>query len=243
MKKLFEKDPLLFAILWIVVYVLGFSLADGVSEAIGAEKSVTVIVGAVLTGILIFFLWKNRLMGHAGLVPGKKTAKEMAAYVPLIAITTVPLWAGFETPASVPVAILHVVSMCFVGLLEEVIFRGLLFQSMLKSGLKFAVIISSLTFGVGHIVNLLMGAPLLDTMLQLVYAAAVGFCYTAVFYTGGSLFPCVLSHGLVNSFSVFAAEMSDSKQIAVAAVETALGLGYGLWLFWENTKGEQRNEN
>ena len=53
------------------------------------------------------------------------------------------------------------VSMLFVGVLEEVIFRGLLFLAMAKDSMKAAVIVSSVTFGMGHIVNLLSGAPLL----------------------------------------------------------------------------------
>lgn len=236
MKKLFEKDAVLFAVLWIVLYVVSFSFADGISEAVGMPKSITVCAGLGLSVVLVCFLHQNQLCGYAGLVPGKRFAGVLG-YIPLIAITTLPLWCGMEAPESVPAAVLGVVSMCFVGFLEEVIFRGLLFTAMRRSNLKTAVIVSSLTFGVGHAVNLLMGAPVLDTLLQLVYASAVGFCYTAVFHVGGSIIPCILSHGLVNSLDVFASALSEQEKIAMAAVQTVLGLGYGIWLFWKNRKG------
>lgn len=42
-----------------------------------------------------------------------------------------------------------------IGFLEEIIFRGILYKSIEKDNKKLAIIISSVTFGIGHIVNLL----------------------------------------------------------------------------------------
>lgn len=238
MRKLFEKNEVLFAVLWIVLYVVGVGLAEGISEAIGTPKSITACTGLILSAVLLCFLYKNQLCGHAGLVPGKYFAG-MLGYIPLIIITTLPLWCGLEAPESVLTAALGVISMCFVGFLEEVIFRGLLFTAMRKSNLKAAIMVASLAFGVGHAINLLMGAPVLDTLLQMVYASAVGFCYTAVFYVCGSIIPCIISHGLVNSLDVFASEPSVQGKITLAAVQTVLALGYGLWLLWKNNNREK----
>lgn len=236
MKKLFKKDEVLFAVLWIILYVVSFSLADGLSEAAGIPKAVTVCVGAILSGALAHFVQRNRLWSYLGLQKPKKQDR-MLGYVPLIAITLLPLLCGVQAPDSALAAILGVISMCFVSFLEEVIFRGLLFRAMSRSDLKTAVIISSVTFGAGHVVNLLMGAPVFDTMLQLVYASAVGFCYTAVAIVGGSIWPCILSHAIVNCISVFAVEMSVQMKITIAVAQTVLGIGYGVWLLCR--KGER----
>ena len=48
--------------------------------------------------------------------------------------------------------------MLCVGFLEEVIFRGLLFTAIARNNIKSAVIISSVTFGIGHIINLFNGS-------------------------------------------------------------------------------------
>ncbi len=73
-----------------------------------------------------------------------------------------------------PDALLYVISMCCVGFLEEVIFRGLLFRAMEKENLKRAIIVSSLTFGLGHIVNLFNGSgkDLVSNMIQIVFAVS-----------------------------------------------------------------------
>ena len=99
-----------------------------------------------------------------------------------------------------------------------------------------AIIVSALTFGVGHIINLLLGAPLFDTLLQLIYASAIGFCYTAVFYASGSILPCILSHAAVNSTSIFAIEADHAFSMATTVVQTILGVGYGLWLLRRHQK-------
>ena len=65
--------------------------------------------------------------------------------------------------------------MLCVGFLEEVIFRGLLFQAIAKDNIKSAVIISSVTFGIGHIINLFNGSgmDLVNNLCQIVFAFAI----------------------------------------------------------------------
>ena len=62
-----------------------------------------------------------------------------------------------------------------VGFIEEIIFRGFLFKMMEKDNIKTAIIVSSLTFGIGHIVNLLNGADFISTVIQIFYAISICF--------------------------------------------------------------------
>jgi ribosomal protein S18 acetylase RimI-like enzyme len=126
--------------------------------------------------------------------------------------------------------------MCFVGFLEEVIFRGLLFRAMGGSASRSAILVAALTFGMGHAVNLLLGEPVLDTLLQLVYASAIGFCFIAVFCVSGTIWPCILAHVFINSTSVFAVQPGEGKAVAMALVQTLLGVAYGSWLFYRSKK-------
>lgn len=230
MKKLFEKDEVWFAVLWIVIYVVTFSNADAISEAIGIPKLVTVAAGLVLAVILRGFIRRQGLQDYLGLCPMKCSRRDCLYFLPLVLISSVNLWNGVTWNLAPAETILYMISMCFVAFLEEVIFRGLLFRGMCRDRETVAIVVSSLTFGVGHIVNLLLGEPFFETMLQLVYAAAIGFCYTAVFLKSGSLLPCILSHGIVNATSVFAVSGSPGQKLLTAAVQTILGIGYGLIL-------------
>ena len=90
-----------------------------------------------------------------------------------------------------------------VGFLEEVIFRGLLFTAIAKDNIKSAAVISSVTFGIGHIVDLINGSgmDLVENLCQIVFAVAVGFLLVTIFYRGGSLLPCILVHAAINTLS------------------------------------------
>ena len=239
MKKLFNKDEVWFAVMWIVIYVLGFGNADSLSEAMGRPKLLTVFVGLALSVILLGFIRKNRLWDYLGLCRFRGSWQHFLFFIPLAVMTSVNLWNGLQLNYDISTSLLTVLSMCFVGFLEEVIFRGLLFKGMCKSSVKAAVIVSSLTFGAGHIVNLFLGAPLTDTLLQLVYASAIGFCYTAIFLEGGSILPCIISHALFNSLSTFATEPSAAMNLTMALAQTLMGVGYGLWLLRRRSKSTE----
>ena len=117
------------------------------------------------------------------------------------------------------------ISMLCVGFLEEIIFRGFLFLAMAKNNTKEAIVVSSMTFGIGHIVNLLNGAPLLGTLMQIIFAVAVGFTLVLLFYKGGSLLPCIVFHSLNNAFSVIEktnAEVAKSLNMSETSLEMTL---------------------
>lgn len=230
MKKLFQKDEVWFAVLWILVYVIGFANADAISESLGMPKLLTVLFGLALAVLLYQFIRKNGLLEYFGLCPVQGSYAGYGYFLPLILISSVNFWNGITVNCGIVEAALYILSMCLVGFLEEVIFRGFLFRGMSRSHVASAIIVSSLTFGVGHIVNLLLGEPLFDTLLQLIYASAIGFCYTAVFYASGSILPCILSHAVVNSTSIFAVAPEPAFFVFSTVVQTVISISYGLWL-------------
>ena len=69
--RLYKKNELLFAILWIVMYVVLLSLADNLSVEIGVHKLVTVVVCAALTLILVMLMKRSGLYEKYGLCKSK----------------------------------------------------------------------------------------------------------------------------------------------------------------------------
>lgn len=240
MKKLFDKDQVWFAVVWIIIYVVGFANMDSLSEAMGVPKLLTVVFGLAASAILYAFIRRHALSQYLGLCRMKISWSGCLWLVPLAVISSVNFWNGVRVNAPAVETLLYIISMFFVGFLEEVIFRGLLFKGMCKSNVRAAIIVSSLTFGVGHIVNLLLGEPLFDTLLQLVYASAIGFCYTALFHAGDSILPCIISHALVNSTSIFAVEPDARMHIIITIIQTAICLAYGAYLLRRNGRVKEK---
>ena len=230
MKKLYAKSELWFSLLWIIAYVVLFSLADSVSVGLGTEKIITAPLCVLMTVFLLFWIKQNDLLSKYGLTRVKVDHKTYLYYLPLLVLISTNLWGGFALRLSPVETVLYVVSMIGVGILEEVIFRGLLFKALCKDNLKTAVVISSVTFGIGHIVNLLNGADFLPTLLQIVYATAAGFLFTILFHRSGTLLPCIIAHSAINSLSAFGAERSQALDLIAAAVLTVLSLLYALWI-------------
>ena len=116
-----------------------------------------------------------------------------------------------------------------IGFIEELIFRGFLFRMMEKTNVRSAMIVSALTFGIGHVVNLLNGAELIPTLMQICYATATGYLFVVLFYKSKSLIPCIVTHCLVNSLSVFNVENTLSIYIAPVFL-TVVPLAYAVYI-------------
>lgn len=215
MTKLYKKSEITFAILWIIAYVVLTSLADQLSAEIGIMKSVTAALHIVMSLVLFFWIRNNGLEIKYGLCRSKIPAKRFLYYIPLVIIASASLWSGISLHYGLPGTLLFVISMCCVGFLEEVIFRGLLFRAMEKENLKKAIIVSAVTFGIGHIVNLFNGSgqDLGSTVIQIIFAILVGFVLVLIFHHSGSLITCILFHSVNNALSAFEAESSMDPKL------------------------------
>jgi len=154
MKKIFERNQTIFSVLWIVIYVVSLSIADNISRSIGVEKLITLPVSILLFIVIIAWISKNNLRQYYGLCLIKGfDFKKYLYFLPLVIISTPNLWNGVTMRFAVKETILYALSMIMVGFLEEIIFRGMLFQALKIENVYRAIIVSSLMFGVGHIVN------------------------------------------------------------------------------------------
>lgn len=243
LKKLYDKSKIWFAAAWIIAYCVLMSVGDMLSELIGTEKSATLFVGAVLSFILLLFLKKNGLFEEYGLCAPKASARSMLYYLPVFLMLTTNLWYGVTLNYGAVETVLYILSMLCVGFLEEVIFRGLLFCAMRKTNVKAAIIVSSITFGIGHIINLVngSGAELIPNLLQVLYATAAGFMFVMIYYKTESLIACIAAHGVFNALSVFANEASATMEtrIIFAVLLTLITAGYATYIAFLCKKTER----
>lgn len=234
MQGLYEKHPLAVSLACIGIYVFGMSAADALSLTLGQEKLVTLLFSALFCVALLFFVLRENLARHLGLCRAKVPPSRTLFYLPLILLSCFNLLFGVTLNLSVTESLFYVLSMFCVGFLEEVIFRGLLFRAMARDNLRAATIVSSVTFGLGHIVNLFnaSGMDLAETLCQVFYATAAGFLFVLLFRRTGTLVPCILSHAFLNATSVFSVEAPNE----VVSILLSLALGaacllYALFLY------------
>lgn len=210
MKKLYEKSELTFAIVWIVAYCVLQSIANPLNKLIGIDYLVSAVFCVLQTIVLLFFILKNKLQKRYGLCKSPASSWRFLFYVPLVVLASGNLWNGVAINYSPAATVCRIVCMLCVGFLEEVIFRGLLFVAIAKDNVKSAIVISSVTFGIGHIINLFNGSGmnLVNNICQIVFAIAVGFLLVTLFYRGGSLLPCIIVHSAINTLGTFANDLN-----------------------------------
>ena len=253
MKKLYEKSEVNFALVWIGIYVVAMNLAlrlcNGFDDL--ASKTVPQVLAplaciVVLAVALTVWVVRNGLSEKYGLCGFKGEMSTFLWFIPMILMSCINLKNGLSLTAPLAVSLLMMANNAIAGYVEEIIFRGFLFRGMAKDNLRSAIIVSAVTFGAGHIVNLMNTANTLGTLLQICYAIAIGFLYTIIVYKGGSLWPCIASHMFVNGSSVFAKEQGpfadliasvfgqatpDLIQIVSALLIIVISGGYALWLW------------
>ncbi len=232
MTAFYKRSPLGFAITWIVVYVVGSSIAESLWLILRVYKLATAVFHLALTVVLLRFIFKNGEQREYGLCLPTVAAKRVWYYLPLILMSTVNLWFGIRLNDAPFETVSYMVSMACVGVLEELIFRGLLFRAMCRDNVRAAIVVSSVTFGIGHIVNLFSGAQLLPTLCQIAYATAFGFLFVILFYRGKSLIPCILAHSFVNVTDTIMDQTGETntRTIVVSLILCAVATGYALIL-------------
>lgn len=210
MKKLFEKYEVLFCIALIVLYVAVNSFC---MQNFGIGDWRSTVINTLFSAGLVALILALKGAEYYGL-KGMGNPREYLYFLPLVLIVSVNLWSGFHTNQTPSGTLFYILTMLNVGFIEEIVFRGFLFRMMAKDNLRTAILVGALTFGAGHIVNLLNGAELVPTLLQVCYATSIGYLFVIIFHRSGSLIPCILAHSVNNALSVFAGENALSRYVA-----------------------------
>ena len=215
MRKLYEKHEILFSVLWIVAYCLVMAPIKG---RFGIDSSWMLLALLLFAVGITAFVKTNRLEQKCGLAGWPRDTKRFLYFLPMFFLATGNLWDGFALFFHGLPLVFAVLSMLLVGYVEEMIFRGLLFRALLSEGkTTAAIVVSSVTFGLGHIVNLLAGQASFETLVQIVFAVSWGFILTMVFYKCGSLIPCIVAHAVIDASSLFGADSELADWIYMGA--------------------------
>lgn len=223
MENILKKHETLFTIGLIIIYVVVNSY---MLQNFGYTSIQSAIVNTILSILILVLIILIKRVKFYGITKANNP-KKFLYFIPLLIISLFNLRNGIHVNNTTYEIICHIITMINVGFLEEIIFRGFLFKMMEKDNVKTAIIVSSITFGIGHIVNLLNGADLIPSLLQICYAIAIGYMLVIVFYKSKSLIPCIVFHGVFNSLSIFS---SGDSNVVTTIILTVMCLGYAIYI-------------
>lgn len=231
MKRLYEKSEIWFAVLCIITYVI---VAGNFRNNFGDDSVFTLMALLIMAALITVFIYRNNLSEKMGLIY-VKGGRRYLWYIPLIIVCSINLWFGVQMHYEPMHQVIAVLGMGLVGYIEEVIFRGFLFRAIERENVTRALIISAVTFGAGHIVNILTGQADIETFLQMGYATAIGFAFVYLFYRSKSLIPCIVAHSLIDITSQFSnqnltKDLENIWNYAGTAVILVVAGGYAIYL-------------
>ncbi len=235
MKKLYEKSELTFAIIAIVIMSVCMMFAPELNKAVGIDYLFNAVFECAIAVVLFIFILKNKLTEKYGLCRGSVHAKRFLFFIPLVIIASHNLWNGvsFQNFPKAYELALYLFYMLCVGFTEEVLFRGLLFKAIAKDNVKTAIIISSVTFGLGHILNLLNGVNenILYQLLQIAGAIATGFLFSIIFFKSGSLLPCIITHASIDMCSAFANQsgLTETRMAVICLINMVVTVAFTVY--------------
>lgn len=129
-----------------------------------------------------------------------------------------PLAPDFAAPRGIAANVLYFISIGILpAILEEAMFRGVILQSLRRYGDGFALIVSSVLFGVMH-----------GNLVQAPYTMVVGFVIGYFVLYTGSIWPGVLIH-FVNNGSSVVMEWA-TRNTTAQQDEMIYGILFGGWL-------------
>lgn len=227
-KNLSQQKPLLFVLAVCVIYCLFLNIPSprfSVFPDNILREYLKELYG-ILWPVALSFLFGFRFIYHRKGFGSTLTAG-MFLLVLHTAILFLFLFDSFDKGAqwqTTPAIFLGILHMIGVGVREEVIFRGIIGNTLAlkyatdKKGLWFAVIVSGLLFGGVHMNNIFHGVKLMGLFGQVVSACGAGLLFTAIYLRGGNLWILILIHALVDAGALFESTFTVTTVTAVDEV-------------------------
>jgi membrane protease YdiL (CAAX protease family) len=242
-----SRRPYLNAVFFLLLFFLLSLLGGGVAGSITRDPVVLLTLSYLIIGTgAALFLSGMGWWEKAGFTTlGQR--RDRALYLLPAAIALLSLSEGISVTGWREVALFAVFSL-IVAWTEEAFFRGLILQTLLPAGIRIAVILSALLFGLPHLFNVLGGLwdPLF-VIANTVAAFGIGVTLAALVIRTRTIWPPVMIHALVNftallSLGSLVVPVQTPLQLALTVSAGVVLAGYGLYLI-RGARDEERNEN
>ena len=177
-------------------------LSDATADGLIKE----LIVRLIASLLMIFFIATS---DDAGLLKPvfRALPKKLAICLPCFAVAIVnfpfsALATGKATVERTDLIALLIVDCFAIAFFEELFFRGMLQRFIAhkfadkKANIFLTVVVTSVLFGLFHLINLASGAGVYGTLLQVVYTFLIGAMLSFMMLSTGDIWLCVLAHAV-----------------------------------------------
>lgn len=238
------RNPRILAVL-LTLLQLAFPVVSGVMISVFQPgeawsrgiQAVFFLLAAILGGIIAWRLF-GTLHAVGIRAASFKNAKAYFWFLPIVGIELSTLvFGGLKKGLSFRLILIYLLFTMAVGFSEELYFRGLIPNILNGKSLIRPLLVSSFLFSIGHFFNLLAGAGLPDTLLQVLFAFLFGVVALEIRILTGSLAIPVVWHVLHNFFSLITWTNDGSGALLLGWMQGTVLFFYGIYL-WKQLRSK-----
>ena len=209
----------------------------------GSEAKITqgIFIWLSVVVAVFFALCKYKSISVLGMNKIREgSLKELFYLIPMLVVALLGLIAGVDLSLGAGFLFANLFLTIGVGFSEEIYFRGIICNIWKEQGNTKAVIVSSILFGICHLMNVLGGANVGATILQIFFAFFYGIIFAIIFVNTNSLLPCVGLHCLHDFCAFIGNDISENAEIGLIVMQTVIMFVYMAILLKQNILAENR---
>lgn len=160
------------------------------------------VVGAIIAALLYIYVYKVK-----GFFSFNKFVLAFILACPLLLFIIVSIFDNNLAIPAMDTLLIGILLGLGPGVSEEILFRGILISHLMKffrnsKGIYGILIFSALLFGLVHITNAFVGAPLDTSIFQAFYTFAMGIIMGALYLRTGNIWVPMIIHSLVDIIGI-----------------------------------------
>ncbi|OME68900.1 CAAX protease family protein [Paenibacillus odorifer] len=225
-----QKYPVWTVVIIEVLLLLAVSAAGTYATIKELSYTAPVLISFIPIALvlIIYFTVKNK-WSDLGFRPlNTISSGKWIYYAPLAVVLITISFKGFREISTSEV-LFFIFFTLLVAFVEESIYRGLIFKTLLTKGAKTAVITSSILFSITHLLNALSGTDMTQILLQLVYSLLIGFVLTLLMLKNNNILPLILFH-FVHNLIQFVGNDNTSEYMGIDLFILLVLAVHCLWL-------------
>ncbi len=158
------------------------------------EYETTLLRKALQAGTVIAFITKAGMWDKVGGLR-KISKSSLLLILPVFLLSFCTYLYGVKVTFVWDILILIPITL-LIGVIEELEFRGVIYTYLEQEGTVIKIMLSSLLFGLVHLLNLFYTRDLLGVIVQMIFATGIGMIFAVVRHKTNLILPQILMHAL-----------------------------------------------
>jgi len=156
--------------------------------------------------------------------------RQLLWFIPIIIAELIVFISGINVGEQLLYYFMLLLFTVFVGISEELFFRGIILNILKSKGIKYAIVVSSILFSILHLTNLAGGIDIKYAILQVIFSFIFGFVAAQITIISQSILPAMIWHFAHDFISFVTGNELNTTTTIILVVQCSILVLYSLYL-------------